>query len=330
MSLGLPGCEPLVSIVTPVYNNGEYIQECVESVLRQTYANWEYVIVDNASDDETPDIVARFAARDSRIRHMRFDDHVDANENHNRAFRTVNAESEFCKVVQGDDWLYPRCIERMVGLGMTSDSIGIVSAYCLWGSEVSLVGIDPARSIVSGREILQQALLGRLYVTGGPSAVLYRTRLVLERESFFSDGFVHADTDAAYWILSRSDLGFVHETLTFARRQQGARMQSATALNTFTPENIRFLLRYGSGVLAPSEYRQQLRLELRNYVYFHLRQLPKASRLADRRFFSVHRAEIDRILGEANGDTEVARAMALVRLMLLRDGWRRRLEPALL
>jgi glycosyltransferase involved in cell wall biosynthesis len=310
--------DPLVSVVTPVYNGATYLRECIESVLAQTYTNWEYTIVDNASTDETPDIAARFADRDSRIRHLRFEELVDGNENHNRAFRAASADSEFCKVVQADDWLFPECLERMIRVAEQVDTIAIVGAYRLWEQKVDQAGLPYWKTVLSGREILRQSLLGRLWVTGAPTAVLYRSRFVRECDPFYPQTFEHADTEAAYRLLSKHDFGFVHQVLTFARRQTGARMEWASHMNTYVPENTRFLLRYGPEVLEPAEYRQQLRLELRRYISFHFRQLPKPSRLADGRFFAIHQAQINGILEEGGDDAEVRAAMLLVKTMLLR------------
>ncbi len=78
--------EPMVGVVTPVYNGARYIRECLESVLAQTHENWEHVVCDNASTDETAEIVEEFAGRDSRIRLERNDDdHVGFLHSWNRA-----------------------------------------------------------------------------------------------------------------------------------------------------------------------------------------------------------------------------------------------------
>ena len=315
-----PRNEPLVSVVTPVYNGAAYIAECIESVLRQTYRSWDFTVVDNASTDGTPEIVERLGMKDSRVRLRRFDELVPANDNHNRAFRAISAESEYCKIVQADDWLYPECLERMVGVAQAAPSVGVVGAYRLWGNQVDLAGLPYTKTVISGRDVLAQSLLHRIRVTGAPTALMYRSRLVRERDPFWNSGFEHADTEVAYWVLSRNDFGFVHQVLTFARRAQpGSRMTEwADEMNTYGPENIRFLLRYGPAVLDRNVYRRQLRRELKKYVSFHVRQLPKPSRFADPRFFAVHHGEVDAILEENRNDSEVRATMLLVRAMLLR------------
>ena len=58
---------PLVSVVTPMYNTIDYIEECIESVRRQTYEHWDYVIVNNCSSDGSAEIARRYAELDPRI-----------------------------------------------------------------------------------------------------------------------------------------------------------------------------------------------------------------------------------------------------------------------
>src|ERR1700722_14853304 len=99
--------EPLVSVLTPVYNGDAYLAECIESVLAQTYSNWEYVIVNNHSTDGTLAIAERYAAQDRRIRVYSNETLLDIIANHNRAFRLASAEARYCKIVSADDWIFP-------------------------------------------------------------------------------------------------------------------------------------------------------------------------------------------------------------------------------
>jgi glycosyltransferase involved in cell wall biosynthesis len=308
---------PLVSVVTPVFNDEEYLAECLESIRSQTYPAWEYTIVDNASTDSSPAIAEDFAARDPRIRLLRFDQHVDATENHNRALDAISPESEFCKVVQADDWLYPHCLETMVEAASISERVGIVGAYQLTNERVHLDGLPYTTTFLPGAEMLRNTLTG-LNVTGGPTAHLLRSAAVRERRPFYQDGFRHMDTEAVCWVLSRYDFAFVHQVLTFARQRGDSRTSWSSRMNTHVPEHIVFLLRYGRGVLAEDEFRERLRSELRSYVRWHMRQFPRISRFLDREFFVLHRLERKHIL-EAGGDLpEVRKAMALVAAMLVR------------
>ena len=326
--------EPLVSVVTPVFNGAEYLEEAIESVLAQTYRNWEYTIVDNASRDATPEIAERYARSESRIRHLRFEEFVSATENHNRAFAAVSADSEFCKPLQADDWLYPECLTLMVEAAALSDNIGIVSAYQLRDRRVDLAGLPYTTTFATGRDIIRGTLLGRFNVTGAPTATLLRTRFVREQDPFWEEGFRHEDTEALLRMLTRRDFVFVHQILTFAREQQGSRYRWSENMNSQGTEDIVFLLRYGQRqiggipVLSQDEYRARLRERLRSYVWWHIRQLPRISRLHDGSFFEFHRAKRSQILAEVKDDPEVVAAMAVVNALLAREGLGRRYRPS--
>jgi glycosyltransferase involved in cell wall biosynthesis len=63
--------DPFVSVVTPVYNTGEFVEQAIRSVLEQTYRNFEYIICNNYSTDESGEIATRYEALDPRIRVVR-------------------------------------------------------------------------------------------------------------------------------------------------------------------------------------------------------------------------------------------------------------------
>jgi glycosyltransferase involved in cell wall biosynthesis len=316
--------EPLVSVVTPIYNGASYLTECIDSLLAQTHTNWECLVVDNASTDATPEIAEAYAKRESRVRHLRFDEFVDATANHNRAFDTIDRASEFCKVLQADDWLYPSCLSEMARAAGVSSTVGLVSAYQLRDRHVALFGLPYRETFVRGRDLLRRQLLGHFQVTGGPTAHMFRSSLVRERRPFFRPGFRHDDTEAVYAILAQSDFAFVHQLLTFAREQPGARYAWSQTMFSSGSENIVFLLRYGGlnldgePVIDEVQRRARLRWLLRRYVWWHVRQFPRVSRMRDQSFFEFHSLKRRQILEEANGDPEVVTAMAVVGGLLLR------------
>lgn len=316
--------EPLVSVVTPVHNGAEYLEESAASVLNQTYSNWTYTIVDNASTDGTREIGERFAALDSRIRYLRFDEFVDAIENHNRAFRAVDPASEFCKVVQADDWIHPECLASMVEVAERSDSIGLVTSYRLSADGVDLVGLPYDRAVFDGKEILRGELLREKVVVGGPTSMLLRTKFIAERDPpFYKQPGWAADTESAYWMLSRHNFGFVHQVLTYERRQVGRRLDYTRTMNALAPEFLLLNLEHGPAVLSDSEYRRIVRGLLRRYLWWHVRQVPRPSRLNDPEFFAMHEEACRRILAVGGDDRQVRLTMSIVGLLLARD----RLRP---
>lgn len=96
--------QPLVSIISPTYRHEGLIGSCIRSVLAQSYAAWELIVVDDASPDRTAEIVERFAAHDHRIRLVRH----KSNYGPSRLSETYNEALAQCKgdliaVLEGDD-----------------------------------------------------------------------------------------------------------------------------------------------------------------------------------------------------------------------------------
>ena len=102
--------QPLVSVVTPVYNGADYIAECIESVLKQTYENWEYVIVDNCSTDDTLEIARGYEAREPRIRIVTPDVFVGVVESGNRSLRGDLARQQVHEDAPRRRRLFPECL----------------------------------------------------------------------------------------------------------------------------------------------------------------------------------------------------------------------------
>ena len=104
--------EPTVSIGLPVYNGAEFIVETLDSLLHQTYADFELIICDNASDDGTQEICEAYAARDERIQYLRREVNRGAAWNYNRALEA--AAGRYFKWASHDDLCAPTYLERCV------------------------------------------------------------------------------------------------------------------------------------------------------------------------------------------------------------------------
>src|SRR5437868_12750021 len=96
---------PLVSMVIPVFNGGEYLQRCLESVSAQSYGRWEGVIVNNCSTDSTGEIAEAACGRDPRLRVVHCKEFVGQSENYNRALASAAPEARYVTLVEADSWL---------------------------------------------------------------------------------------------------------------------------------------------------------------------------------------------------------------------------------
>lgn len=104
--------KPMVSVITPTYNSQKYVEEAIASVRTQTYDNWEMIIVDDHSDDDTYTIVQRIARLEPRIRLLRQEVNAGAGPARTRALD--NANGRFIAYLDADDIWYPQKLELQV------------------------------------------------------------------------------------------------------------------------------------------------------------------------------------------------------------------------
>lgn len=94
----------LVSIITPTYNCGKFIAETIDTVLAQTYGNWEMIIVDDVSTDDTEEIVKEYMEKDSRIKYKKLDENSGAAVARTTAMKM--AEGQYMAFLDSDDlWM---------------------------------------------------------------------------------------------------------------------------------------------------------------------------------------------------------------------------------
>jgi glycosyltransferase involved in cell wall biosynthesis len=285
--------QPLVSIVTPVYNGEKYIQECVESVLAQTYQRWEYIIVNNCSTDRTLEIVTNYAERYPKIKVYSNDSLVNALQNHNKAVKWLSPNSKYCKLLHADDWLFPNCIEMMVRVSEANPSVGIVGSYGLASNRVVGDGLPYETAVVPGRELARLALLGRILPFASPTSLLIRSDLVRKRDPFYDEENIHADHKACYEMLRDCDYGFAHQVLTFIRKHTDSVTSSVAApLDMYQITNLDLLTQYGPEFLTPDEFEACLKKKFSQYYRVMARRFVENREKA---YWKYHQQELHKL-----------------------------------
>ena len=101
-----------VSIIMPAYNCAKYITESIASVTAQTYTNWELLIVDDASTDNTQQVVEALAQSDSRIKYIRLEKNSGAAVARNTAIE--KADGRYLAFLDSDDLWYPEKLKKQL------------------------------------------------------------------------------------------------------------------------------------------------------------------------------------------------------------------------
>ncbi len=295
---------PFVSVVTPVYNAEEFISECIESVLTQTYQNFEYLIVNNCSTDRTLEIIQKYADMDSRIRIHNNVTFLTSLQNQNYAMTLIPKNSKYCKVVHADDWLFPECISEMVKIAEKDKSIGIVGSFVLQGGFIYCNGLFTLSrkyktqypgEIFAGREVCYRDLLrtGFPSIFGNPTTILISSEIIINKLSndntFYDTEHFFMDEDICYQILSTYNFAFIYQVLSFMRISEKQFSSSFHRIQRHYGARFYLLSKYGKLYLEDQEFSSLMKSRLKEYHNFlKFNTLAKLNFRKHKKFWDFH------------------------------------------
>ncbi|ENJ9652623.1 glycosyltransferase [Clostridium botulinum] len=112
--------EPLISIIMPVYNCQEYIEEAINSVITQTYKSWELIVIDDESKDNTIKIIEKLSNKDQRIRFYKNEKNLGVSETRNKGISLANGE--WIAFLDSDDMWKPSKLEKQIIISNTVEA----------------------------------------------------------------------------------------------------------------------------------------------------------------------------------------------------------------
>lgn len=237
---------PKVSVCIDSFNYGRFLPEAIDSVLAQTFGDFEIVIADDCSTDDSFAIAQRYAAQDSRIRAVQNAPNLGMVRNRNAGLTL--ARGEYVKTLHADDFLTkPTALAEMVAVLEKHPAVVLVASARqivdesarpleVWSS------FEKMQRPIAGVGVINRCLFEQRNLIGGPSAVMFRRSL--GGRGFDEDFFVMADLEMWFHLLEQGCFYYLEEPLC-AFRQHG-RQQTEKDRSSLTPalENRELLRRY--------------------------------------------------------------------------------------
>lgn len=209
--------QPLISVVLPTYNGERYIKESIESILKQTYMDWELIIVDDCSTDNTLDIIRQYEKSDDRI-------HIIHNKINQKLPAALNigfkaTKGEFLTWTSDDNVYHEKALDVMKRELEQNSNIYMVCAEMINidedGTETGVVGLN------EGSELFFNNIIGACF--------LYRREVLQDIGEYDTELFLVEDYD--YWLRIAECYGEIKrifEPLYFYRRHKQSLSQTKT------------------------------------------------------------------------------------------------------
>lgn len=212
-----PNNTPTVSIAIPLYNAEAHIGETIESVLNQTFSNFELIVCDDHSTDRSAEIVKRYT--DPRIRYEQNPERLGFFGNWNRCLEVMDAP--YCKLLPHDDTLEPTCLEKQVQI--LDDYPEVALVHCARkiidpnGKAIATRRPSECRGLKTSETSLRRIVRSGTNPIGEPAAVLFRQESKQRIDGFWNEDMYAIDIE--YWtrLLTQGQRYYIDEVLSAFR-----------------------------------------------------------------------------------------------------------------
>lgn len=205
---------PAVSVVIPAYNAAEFLEECLDSVSRQSFRDFEAIVVDDGSTDTTADIALRKASADGRFRLHRL--YENRGVSGARNVGTALAEASRLCYLDADDCLHPQALELMTGC-MESEKVGICRSAFSSRKGLLAKRFDRITTETLGfSEAMRKALYQKVLLNSVWAMVIDKP--LVEEAGLFTEGIWYEDLDVFYRFMENAEkIAYIRQPLYYYR-----------------------------------------------------------------------------------------------------------------
>ena len=208
------------TIITASYNYVQYIGETIQSVLSQTYTDWELLVIDDGSTDNSVEVISSFVQKDSRIKLLRHENNVNKGLKETLLLGIKNATTDWIVFLESDDTITPDYLEKKANIIAKHPDIGLVfNDVCMFGNE------EKIKDYVTHFKMMKKILLSKTYPCNllkyfGKKNIIPTFSCVAIKKSLFNDldfeSPLPALLDYYLWLqISQSnDFYYIDEKLT--------------------------------------------------------------------------------------------------------------------
>ena len=185
----LNGVNPKISVILPVFNGEKYIKEAVNSILRQTYSNFELIILDDVSTDSTPQIIDLYT--DKRIRHVYFKERMGLVKSMN--YGIVISNGEYIARMDADDVSFKDRFAKQIDYMEKHIDIGVIGGQTIYIDDNKIIG--HVKYPITDNEIKETMLFRNPFAH---PAVMIRKEVLINNNIYYNDKFSSCE-DVELW-----------------------------------------------------------------------------------------------------------------------------------